>query len=157
MTNAPSPARSVDVEVPVLIVGGSLVGLANAMFLAHHGVETLSVEKHEGTAIHPRAGYFHLRTIELMRIAGIESRVRAAALQLYEPDGGLNAVETLAGKEIANYIPNINADVADVSPARRLFMPQQVLEPILLERARSWAPGSSTPRSWSTWSRTRTG
>ena len=136
MTNAPSPARSVDVEVPVLIVGGSLVGLANAMFLAHHGVETLSVEKHEGTAIHPRAGYFHLRTIELMRIAGIESRVRAAALQLYEPDGGLNAVETLAGKEIANYIPNINADVADVSPARRLFMPQQVLEPILLERAR---------------------
>ena len=135
MTNAPSPARSVDVEVPVLIVGGSLVGLANAMFLAHHGVQTLSVEKHEGTAIHPRAGYFHLRTIELMRIAGIESRVRAAALQLYEPDGGLNAVETLAGKEIANYIPNINADVADVSPARRLFMPQQVLEPILLERA----------------------
>jgi len=126
----------VDVEVPVLIVGGSLVGLANAMFLAHHGVETLSVEKHEGTAIHPRAGYFHLRTIELMRIAGIESRVRAAALQLYEPDGGLNAVETLAGKEIASYIPNINADVADVSPARRLFMPQQVLEPILLERAR---------------------
>jgi len=136
MTNAPSPSRSVDVEMPVLIVGGSLVGLANAMFLAHHGVETLSVEKHEGTAIHPRAGYFHLRTIELMRIAGIESRVRAAALQLYEPDGGLNAVETLAGKEIANYIPNINADVADVSPARRLFMPQQVLEPILLERAR---------------------
>ena len=136
MTNAPSPARSVDAEVPVLIVGGSLVGLANAMFLAHHGVETLSVEKHEGTAIHPRAGYFHLRTIELMRIAGIESRVRAAALQLYEPDGALNAVETLAGKEIANYIPNINADVADVSPARRLFMPQQVLEPILLERAR---------------------
>ena len=136
MTNAPSPARIVDAEVPVLIVGGSLVGLANAMFLAHHGVETLSVEKHEGTAIHPRAGYFHLRTIELMRVAGIESRVRAAALQLYEPDGALNAVETLAGKEIANYIPNINADVADVSPARRLFMPQQVLEPILLERAR---------------------
>lgn len=136
MTNAPSPARIVDAEVPVLIVGGSLVGLANAMFLAHHGVETLSVEKHEGTAIHPRAGYFHLRTIELMRVAGIESRVRAAALQLYEPDGGLNAVETLAGREIANYIPNINAGVADVSPARRLFMPQQVLEPILLERAR---------------------
>ena len=136
MTNAPSPARIVDVEVPVLIVGGSLVGLANAMFLAQHGVEALSVEKHHGTAIHPRAGYFQLRTIELMRVAGIEDRVRAAALELYEPDGGLNAVETLAGKEIANYIPNINAGVADVSPARRLFMPQQVLEPILLQRAR---------------------
>jgi 2-polyprenyl-6-methoxyphenol hydroxylase-like FAD-dependent oxidoreductase len=106
------------------------------MFLAHFGVETLSIEKHHGTAIHPRAGYFQLRTMELMRIAGIEDRVRNAALELYDPDGGLNAVESLTGREIANYIPNINHGVADVSPARRLFMPQQVLEPILLERAR---------------------
>ena len=126
------------VDVPVLVVGGSLVGLATSMFLAQHGVDVLSVEKHHGTAIHPRAGYFQLRTIELMRIAGIEDRVRAAALELYDPDGGLNAVETLAGREIANYIPNINSGVADVSPARRLFMPQQVLEPLLLQRAREF-------------------
>jgi 2-polyprenyl-6-methoxyphenol hydroxylase-like FAD-dependent oxidoreductase len=136
MTDAASPGATNDVEVPVLVVGGSMVGLASAMFLAHHGIQTLSVEKHDGTAIHPRAGYFHLRTIELMRVAGIEDRVRAAALELYEPDGTLNAVETLAGREIAQYIPNINADVVDVSPARRLFMPQQVLEPLLLQRAR---------------------
>ena len=129
------------VEVPVLVIGGSLVGLATSMFLAQHGVEVLSIEKHHGTAIHPRAGYFQLRTIELMRIAGIEDRVRAAALELYEPDGGLNAVETLAGREIANYIPNINGGVEDVSPARRLFMPQQVLEPILLQRAREFGAG----------------
>ena len=125
-------------EAPVLIVGGSLVGLGAAMFLAKHGVQTLSIEKHRGTAIHPRAGYFQLRTIELMREAGIEAKVRAAALALYDADGGLNAVETLAGREIANYIPNINHGVADVSPARRLFMPQQVLEPIILERAREF-------------------
>ena len=127
-----------EVEVPVLVIGGSLVGLATSMFLAQHGVEVLSVEKHLGTAIHPRAGYFQLRTIELMRVAGIEDRVRAAALELYDPDGGLNAVETLTGREIANYIPNINGGVADVSPARRLFMPQQVLEPLLLQRAREF-------------------
>src|SRR3954462_6940603 len=130
------PAAGVD--VPVLVIGGSLVGLATSMFLAQHGIDVLSVEKHHGTAIHPRAGYFQLRTIELMRVAGIEDRVRAAALELYEPDGALNAVETLAGREIANYIPNINAGVADVSPARRLFMPQQVLEPLLLQRAREF-------------------
>ena len=124
------------VDVPVLVIGGSLVGLASAMFLARHGVEVLVVEKHPSTAIHPRAGHFHLRTIELMRMAGIEDRVRAASLALYDPDGGLNNVESLRGREIANYIPNLNAGVADVSPARRLFMPQQVLEPILLERAR---------------------
>ena len=125
-----------ETEVPVLVIGGSLVGLSTAMFLAQRGVRTLSVEKHRGTAIHPRAGYFQLRTMELMRYAGIEDRVRAAALALYDADGGLNAVETLAGREIANYIPNINHGVQDVTPARRLFMPQQVLEPILLQRAR---------------------
>ncbi|MBK5331715.1 MAG: FAD-dependent monooxygenase [Ilumatobacteraceae bacterium] len=132
------PDSTPDIDVPVLVIGGSLVGLATSMFLAQHDVEVLSVEKHYGTAIHPRAGYFQLRTIELMRVAGIEDRVRAAALELYEPDGGLNAVETLTGREIANYIPNINGGVADVSPARRLFMPQQVLEPLLLERAREF-------------------
>ncbi len=126
------------VDVPVLVIGGSLVGLSTAMFLAQQGVDVLSIEKHHGTAIHPRAGYFQLRTIELMRVAGIEDRVRAAALELYDPDGGLNAVETLAGREIANYIPNINGGVDDVSPARRLFMPQQVLEPLLLQRAREF-------------------
>ncbi len=120
---------------PVITIGGSLVGLASAMFLGLHGVKCLSIEKHRGTAIHPRAGYFQLRTMELMRIAGIEDKVIKAAHALYDPNGGLNAVETLAGREIANYIPDINQGVDDVSPARRLFMPQQVLEPIIKDRA----------------------
>jgi 2-polyprenyl-6-methoxyphenol hydroxylase-like FAD-dependent oxidoreductase len=138
MSSTPTQLAEVGeiIDVPVLVVGGSLVGLATAMFLAQHGVEVLSVERHRGTAIRPRAGHFHLRTLELMRVAGIEDRVRAAALELFSPDGGINAVETLAGREIANYIPNINAGVEDISPARALFMPQQVLEPILLQRAR---------------------
>ena len=122
-------------EIPVLVIGGSLVGLATSMFLGLHRTPCLSVEKHRGTAIHPRAGYFQLRTIEMMRIAGIEDRVIEAAHALYDPNGGLNAVETLAGREIANYIPDINQGVEDISPARRLFMPQQVLEPILHQRA----------------------
>jgi 2-polyprenyl-6-methoxyphenol hydroxylase-like FAD-dependent oxidoreductase len=119
----------------VIVIGGSLVGLATSMFLGTHGVPTLSVEKHRGTAIHPRAGYFQLRTLELMRIAGIDDKVISAAHELYDPNGGMNAVETLAGREIANYIPDINQGVADISPARRLFMPQQALEPILHDRA----------------------
>ena len=122
-------------EIPVIIIGGSLVGLANAMFLGLHGVKCLSIAKHRGTAIHPRAGYFQLRTMETMRIAGIEDKVIKAAHALYDPNGGLNAVETLAGREIANYIPDINQGVDDVSPVRRLFMPQQVLEPIIKDRA----------------------
>ena len=41
----------------------------------------------------------------------------------------------LAGKEIASYIPNLNAGVEEFSPAIRFFMSQQSLEPLLRERA----------------------
>jgi 2-polyprenyl-6-methoxyphenol hydroxylase-like FAD-dependent oxidoreductase len=47
----------------------------------------------------------------------------------------------LCGREIASFIPNINAGVEDLSPARRVMLPQQVLEPILLERARELGAG----------------
>jgi hypothetical protein len=123
--------HSREIEMPVLIVGGSLVGLSTSMFLAMHGIKSLIIEKHLGTAIHPRAGYFQLRTIEMMRQANIEEKVVKAAHALYDPNGGMNAVESLAGREIANYIPDINQGIEDLTPVRRLFMPQQVLEPII--------------------------
>jgi 2-polyprenyl-6-methoxyphenol hydroxylase-like FAD-dependent oxidoreductase len=132
MANGP---LSLPKEIPVLVVGASMVGLSSAMFLAWHGIPVLSIERHKGTAIHPRAGFFQLRTLELLRIVGIDRDATAASHALYDPDGALNAVETLAGREIARYIPNINEGVEAFSPVRRLFMPQQVLEPILYRRA----------------------
>src|SRR5919199_615224 len=71
-------------EIPVLIVGGSLVGLTTAMLLGHHGVPSLSVERHAGTAIHPRAGHFQLRTIEL----GATVRNRAEVVAIDQDDDG---------------------------------------------------------------------
>src|SRR5207244_12393884 len=53
----------------------------------------------------------------------------------YPPDGGINNVESLAGREIANYFPNLNAGVDEFSPAVRLFINQDVFEPILRIRA----------------------
>ncbi|MGO9700726.1 MAG: FAD-dependent monooxygenase [Xanthobacteraceae bacterium] len=123
------------IETDVLIVGGSLVGLSAATFLSWHGVKTLSVERHDGTAIHPRAGHFHLRTLEVLRSVGLEARVRAASEEQFDPDGGINAVESLAGKEIATYIANLNEGVAAISPSTRLFMTQQSLEPLIRIRA----------------------
>jgi 2-polyprenyl-6-methoxyphenol hydroxylase-like FAD-dependent oxidoreductase len=123
------------IETDVLIVGGSLVGLSAAAFLAWHGVPSLSVERHHGTAIHPRAGHFHLRTLEVLRSVGLERRVRAASEEQFDPDGGINAVESLAGREIATYIANLNEGVAAISPSTRLFMTQQSLEPLIRARA----------------------
>jgi 2-polyprenyl-6-methoxyphenol hydroxylase-like FAD-dependent oxidoreductase len=122
-------------DVPVLIVGGSLVGLSAALFLRWHGIDSLTVERHSGTAIRPRAGHFHLRTIEILRSVGLEEVVRRRSEEQYHPDGGINNVESLAGREIGNFIPNLNAGVAEFSPTVRLFINQDALEPIIRARA----------------------
>jgi 2-polyprenyl-6-methoxyphenol hydroxylase-like FAD-dependent oxidoreductase len=121
--------------VPVLVVGASMVGLSTAMLLGLHGIHALAVERHGGTAVHPRAAHFHLRTLEIFRAAGIEDAVRRVSEEQYDSDGGISAVESLAGKEIAQYIPSLNAGVELVSPSRRLFLTQDALEPILRSRA----------------------
>jgi 2-polyprenyl-6-methoxyphenol hydroxylase-like FAD-dependent oxidoreductase len=130
-----SGQERVDEHVPVLIVGGSMVGLSMAAFLAFHGVRSLAIERHGGTAIHPRAAHFHLRTLEVFRAMGLEEDVRRKSEEQYDSDGGISAVESLAGKEIAKYIPSLNAGVEAVSPSRRLFLTQEALEPILREHA----------------------
>jgi 2-polyprenyl-6-methoxyphenol hydroxylase-like FAD-dependent oxidoreductase len=122
-------------EVPVLVIGGSLVGLSAALFLRLHGTDVLAVDRHAGTAIHSRAGHFHLRTIEILRWAGLEGAVRRKSEEQYPPDGGINNVESLAGREIANYLPNLNAGVDEFSPTVRLFINQDALEPIIRARA----------------------
>ncbi len=121
----------------VLIVGGSLVGLSAAVLLRLHGVDCLVVERHTGTAIHPRAGHFHLRTVEILRSAGLEEAVRRKGEEHYHPNGGINNVESLAGREIASYFANLNAGVEEFSPTVRLFIDQDDLEPILRATAQA--------------------
>jgi 2-polyprenyl-6-methoxyphenol hydroxylase-like FAD-dependent oxidoreductase len=122
-------------EVPVLIVGGSLVGLSTAMLLAWHGIESLAVERHASTAINPRAGHFNVRTLEILRSVGLEDAVRSRSEQQYIPDGGISNVESLAGREIMSFFTSLNAGVAEFSPTGRMFIDQDALEPILRARA----------------------
>ncbi|HEY6524523.1 MAG TPA: FAD-dependent monooxygenase [Solirubrobacteraceae bacterium] len=130
-SSSPAP----DEEVDVLVIGGSLVGLSTAMFLGIHGIRALAVERHASTAIHPRAGHFQLRTSEVLRSAGLEERVRRRSEEQYLPNGGINNVESLAGREFARYFANLNAGVEEFSPTIRMFIDQDALEPILRERA----------------------
>lgn len=123
------------IECDVLIVGGSLVGLSAAAFLGHHGIVAQVVEKHAGTSIHPRAGYFHLGTMEAYRRIGLEPAIREASEEQFGPDGAINLVESLAGRELARFVDSINAGVEPYSPCRRFFMTQQSLEPLLHKRA----------------------
>ena len=131
----PPSSPAPDEEIDVLVIGGSLVGLSTAMFLGLHGIRAVAVERHASTAIHPRAGHFQLRTSEVLRSAGLEERVRRRSEEQYLPNGGINNVESLAGREIASYFPNLNAGVEEFSPTIRMFIDQDALEPILRERA----------------------
>ncbi|HZM63287.1 MAG TPA: FAD-dependent monooxygenase [Vicinamibacterales bacterium] len=123
-------------EVPVLFSGGGLVGLSTAMFLAQHGIASLAVERLVGGSPVPRAAFFHMRTIEMFRSAGIEDRVREQSAKEFEAEGAVVLMDTLAGTQLAGLIPSLNEGVEALSPCRRLFVTQPGLEPILRDRAK---------------------
>lgn len=120
-----------DEESPVLVVGGSLVGLTASVLLARHGIRHILVERHRGTAIHPRAAAFHQRTLEIFRSAGLQEAVEQAAEREFVQNGGIMAVDTLGGRELAWFYHSVNDGVEDLSPTRRLFITQIGLEPVL--------------------------
>jgi 2-polyprenyl-6-methoxyphenol hydroxylase-like FAD-dependent oxidoreductase len=124
-----------DGEVPVVFAGGGLVGLSTAMFLAQHGIASVAVERLQQGSQLPRAAFFHMRTLELFRSAGIEDEVRARSLEEFEPEGSIVLMDTLSGKVLRGLVPDLNAGVDAFSPCRRLFITQPGLEPILRRRA----------------------
>jgi 2-polyprenyl-6-methoxyphenol hydroxylase-like FAD-dependent oxidoreductase len=122
-------------DVPVLIVGGSLVGLSTAVFLGHHGVPSLVLERHRGTAIHPRAALVNQRTMETYRAVGLEEQIEEAAAREFVQNGAIVSVDSLGGKELDWYFRFINEGVEELSPSRRVFITQIGLEPVLLAAA----------------------
>jgi putative polyketide hydroxylase len=88
-------------HVPVLIVGGGIVGLSASLFLSHHGIASLLVERHPSTSIHPRARGVNARTMELYRELGIDEAVRAAGAELAPSRGifkGKSLIEPMLEK-----------------------------------------------------------
>ncbi len=111
------------------------MGLSAAMFLGQHGVRSLLVERLGAVSHFPRAAFFHMRTLELFRSAGIETQVIEGSRQDFVPDGSIVLMDTVSGRKLADIIGDLNAGVDTVSPCRRLFLNQPNLEPILYQRA----------------------
>ena len=124
-----------DQDISVLVVGGSLVGLSSALFLADNGVSPVVVERHPGPAIHPRAALFFQRTVELWRSIGLEDEIVTASGLEFEQNGAVMSVESLGGKEVEWFFRHVNEGVEHLSPSPRLFVTQIGLEPILRRRA----------------------
>jgi putative polyketide hydroxylase len=121
-------------QTPVLIVGGSLVGLSMSLFLSWYGIPALVVERHAGISPHPRAAGFNARTLELFRSLGIEQAIREAEPPSVQNSGIMKA-ENLVGKELDWYTRDVSEAVGDISPVRGSILPQVILEPILQARA----------------------
>jgi 2-polyprenyl-6-methoxyphenol hydroxylase-like FAD-dependent oxidoreductase len=119
----------------VLVLGGGLVGLSAAVFLAWRGVPTVLVEKHAGSSPHPRAVGYTSRTMELYRSVGLADQIPEA------PKGaGLRRVraESLAGAwfEEQHWTPVEQAPVTiEYSPTGSAGLAQDKLEPLLRAHA----------------------
>ncbi|MBV8822976.1 MAG: FAD-dependent monooxygenase [Ktedonobacteraceae bacterium] len=122
-------------QVPVLIVGGALVGLSMSLFLSWQGVPSLLVEKHPEPARLPRARGYNARTMELFRVLGLEEAIRAAQWPIAANEGMVR-VESLAGREIMRLDEDGQADLSAFSPTVACVIGQQQLEPILLDAAK---------------------
>lgn len=123
-------------RVPVLVVGGSLVGLSTSVFLGRLGVRHTLVERHTGTSIHPRGRGNNVRTMEILRVAGVEPDIRGAAATLAENHGILQT-STLAGDAGEWLFKQIDpgGGQARFSPSSWCLCSQNDLEPELLAHA----------------------
>ena len=130
-------------NTPVLIVGGSLVGLSTAMFLgaqSQHPICPIVIERHDSYSIHPRAFGYTPRTIEIFRGAGIADKIPASNQAFYEVRRA--KVDSLAGKwyEETSWTPkevkskDKKGEEGNFSPTNGAAIAQDTLEPILRTR-----------------------
>ena len=133
-------------DVPVLIVGGGLSGLASALFLAKHNIKYVLIERHPSTAIHPKAGGITFRTMELFRELGLEQRIRSAGKALENCRGRI-AVHTIAEanqEELAQMRETqygndekLLQKIEEISPSKQTACYQITLEKMMLQEART--------------------
>jgi putative polyketide hydroxylase len=122
-------------ETPVLIIGGGLVGLSASLFLSHHGVESILVERHRGTSPQPKARRINLRTMEAFRQIGVHGEVNEAAAALADFQG-MAAGPTLArARPLPWTFPGGRPDWDAISPMQSCLCAQDLLEPVLRDLA----------------------
>jgi putative polyketide hydroxylase len=124
------------VRTPVLIVGGGVVGLTSALFVATHGVSCVLVERHPDLLLHPRARGLTPRTMEVYRQAGLEQPILDAAYA--GPGYTYQPVQASTLSDAEYRIPEEPAedDGSEASPCGLGPIDQDKLEQLLREEAR---------------------
>ena len=120
----------------VLVVGGSLVGSSMGAFLAKQGVDNIVVERHPGSALHPKATGFTPRTMEIFNTIDIAKDIPQAPSNFRLRRA---RVESLAGEwyEETEWTPGEESkDKVTYSPFNGAAIAQDKLEPLILNKAR---------------------
>ncbi|RDI51922.1 FAD-dependent monooxygenase [Nocardia mexicana] len=122
-------------RIPVVIAGGGSVGLAAAVFLGHHGVPSLVIERREAPSNHPRALGISPRTLEFFREVGLRDAVDRAAVRSAQPwrAEARTVVEIDRGQAARPHLPK-GIELSPESP--RGHYPQDRLDSALLPAAR---------------------
>jgi putative polyketide hydroxylase len=118
---------------PVLIAGAGLGGLAAAVFLGLHGVPAVIAERRSEPSGQPKARGQSPVTMEALRTAGLEDKLRAAA-----PPGGAGKMIVLAKSMVGPVYHSLSEDMLDFSlfsPAPLSAASQERTERILAARA----------------------
>ncbi|KAM0086129.1 hypothetical protein ACKRZS_001585 [Fusarium odoratissimum] len=124
---------------PVIIIGSSMVGMTLGVLLGYHGIKSVSFDRHPSTAIHPRAALFLLRSVEIFRQLGLEDELRSESASNFDLDAGMIIVEKLVGgKVLASMQESDPAEVAKASPSSRLWLTQNMFEPLLRKSAKKF-------------------
>ncbi len=120
-------------NIPVLISGSGPVGLSLSLALSRLGIENLIIEKHPGTAIHPKARGVNVRTMELFRQWGVEDAVRQHEL----PDEARRLIwmEDMNSDVMAEL--KVEVDEGHSSPTRNCLVSQDLLEMELAKKVKS--------------------
>ncbi|OLE25185.1 MAG: FAD-dependent oxidoreductase GrhO9 [Catenulispora sp. 13_1_20CM_3_70_7] len=133
-TANPAPRGTAPDRTSVLIVGGSIVGVSAALFLAARGVTPILLEQHVGISPRLRAKLFYPRTMEAYRAVGAADDIYA--IEHGRPRGEYAAVvESLAGAEIRRRRLPAAADYSAVSPCQGAMVKQGDAERVLRMRA----------------------
>lgn len=95
-------------------------------------IRSASFDRHPSTAIHPRAALFLLRSIEIFRQLGLDEVMTRESASNFDLDAGMVVVEKLVGgKTLMSMQESDPKEVAKVNPCIRLWLTQNMFEPLL--------------------------